>query len=178
MTYFLAVTNGQLLPPTSNKMSPMVLLSPIGDFSSYGIQIRTEIPWFKVRDTKPLYYTAIFWAVRTGFEPATSSVTGWHSNQLNYRTIWHIFTIIQKKLKSLKIFGRCGIRTREPIYGLVTFVTCNQPLCQPSERTKKMLLDFIFVQYRWFEHPPSDWKSDMLCFRFTIDTNTAFTTFE
>jgi hypothetical protein len=25
-------------------------------------------------------------AVRTGLEPATSSVTGWHSNQLNYRT--------------------------------------------------------------------------------------------
>ena len=26
-------------------------------------------------------------AIRTGLEPATSSVTGWHSNQLNYRTV-------------------------------------------------------------------------------------------
>ena len=27
-----------------------------------------------------------FFAVRTGLEPATSAVTGRHSNQLNYRT--------------------------------------------------------------------------------------------
>ena len=26
-------------------------------------------------------------AIRTGLEPVTSSVTGWHSNQLNYRTV-------------------------------------------------------------------------------------------
>lgn len=29
-------------------------------------------------------------AVRTGLEPATSCVTGRHSNQLNYRTNFHI----------------------------------------------------------------------------------------
>ena len=28
----------------------------------------------------------LFFAVRTGLEPATSAVTGRHSNQLNYRT--------------------------------------------------------------------------------------------
>ena len=27
-------------------------------------------------------------AIRRGLEPLTSSVTGWHSNQLNYRTIF------------------------------------------------------------------------------------------
>ena len=27
-------------------------------------------------------------AIRTGLEPVTSSVTGWHSNQLNYRTAY------------------------------------------------------------------------------------------
>ena len=26
-------------------------------------------------------------AIRRGLEPLTSSVTGWHSNQLNYRTV-------------------------------------------------------------------------------------------
>src|SRR5699024_6866240 len=33
-----------------------------------------------------LSYRANIMAIRTGLEPATSSVTGWHSNQLNYRT--------------------------------------------------------------------------------------------
>ena len=30
-------------------------------------------------------------AIRRGLEPLTSSVTGWHSNQLNYRTMWWAF---------------------------------------------------------------------------------------
>ena len=32
-----------------------------------------------------LYYFDLIVAIRTGLEPATSAVTGRHSNQLNYR---------------------------------------------------------------------------------------------
>ena len=35
---------------------------------------------------KTSFVPASFITIRTGLEPATSSVTGWHSNQLNYRT--------------------------------------------------------------------------------------------
>ncbi|AKQ75604.1 hypothetical protein MUY_004472 [Bacillus licheniformis WX-02] len=34
-----------------------------------------------------MYVTFYKMAVRTGLEPATSCVTGRHSNQLNYRTL-------------------------------------------------------------------------------------------
>ena len=40
-------------------------------------------------------------AIRRGLEPLTSSVTGWHSNQLNYRTA--------------KIGGRNRARTYDPL---------------------------------------------------------------
>lgn len=46
------------------------------------------------RDSKspmlPLHHISIF-AVTTGLEPATSCVTGKHSNQLNYATLLLIF---------------------------------------------------------------------------------------
>ena len=51
----------------------------------------------------PLSYTS--WekmAIRRGLEPLTSSVTGWHSNQLNYRTILFKFK---------KVGGPSGTRT-------------------------------------------------------------------
>ena len=41
-----------------------------------------------------------YMAIRTGLEPATSSVTGWHSNQLNYRTTMYIIEIPFNNLSS------------------------------------------------------------------------------
>lgn len=37
---------------------------------------------------KPLTFVKGFQAVRMGLEPTTSGVTGPHSNQLNYRTVF------------------------------------------------------------------------------------------
>ena len=36
------------------------------------------------------YFFRLYQAVRTGLEPATPGVTGLYSNQLNYRTIFHL----------------------------------------------------------------------------------------
>ena len=50
--------------------------------------------WSRTTDTgifSPLLYQLSYrgkMAIRRGLEPLTSSVTGWHSNQLNYRTAW------------------------------------------------------------------------------------------
>jgi hypothetical protein len=52
-------------------------------------------------------------AVRTGLEPATSCVTGRHSNQLNYRT---------------KVFKTCFIVIGDP-YGIRTRVTAVKGRC-------------------------------------------------
>src|SRR5690625_5234377 len=42
-------------------------------------------PYVKTKK-KHMSFTCDNMTIRTGLEPATSSVTGWHSNQLNYRT--------------------------------------------------------------------------------------------
>ena len=47
-----------------------------------------SVPCSVPRNKKPLDYQGVLsvWADRTGLEPATSAVTGQHSNQLNYRS--------------------------------------------------------------------------------------------
>src|SRR5699024_1597195 len=55
----------------------------------WAARIRTQA----ARDQSPMPYrlaTAQLMAVRTGLEPATSCVTGRHSNQLNYRTLFSL----------------------------------------------------------------------------------------
>ena len=43
----------------------------------------------------PEWVCCDFFADRTGLEPATSAVTGQHSNQLNYRSVALIFTAVE-----------------------------------------------------------------------------------
>ena len=52
----------------------------------------------------PLNYTRM--AVWTGLEPATSCVTGRHSNQLNYQTMILVFLIVD--FEKFKV--NCGSR--------------------------------------------------------------------
>ena len=56
----------------------------------------------KVAKTKKHLGGANFVADRTGLEPATSAVTGRHSNQLNYRS---------------KFFVECKYRGIPPVFG-------------------------------------------------------------
>ena len=54
------------------------------DFQSFALP--TELLSLKICIKDSRLTTGIKMAVRTGLEPATSCVTGRHSNQLNYRT--------------------------------------------------------------------------------------------
>ena len=48
-------------------------------------------------------------AIRNGLEPSTSSVTGWHSNQLNYRTARQTTILVEIN------GGRYRARTYDPL---------------------------------------------------------------
>ena len=74
-------------------------------------------------------------AMRKGLEPSTSSVTGWHSNQLNYRTMWAFRdlnpgpigyepTALTAELKALNQHGEIG-----DLYGTRTRVTAVKGRC-------------------------------------------------
>ena len=55
---------------------------------SVGCGARTHNSFFTERCLKKeLLYVSFGSAVRTGFEPVNSTVTGWHDNQLHQRTI-------------------------------------------------------------------------------------------
>ena len=56
------------------------------DFQSIALptELLSHTIYIYINSRKP---TGIKMAVRTGLEPATSCVTGRHSNQLNYRTV-------------------------------------------------------------------------------------------
>ena len=56
------------------------------DFQSFALP--TELLSHTIYINSRMYPPGIKMAVRTGLEPATSCVTGRHSNQLNYRTIY------------------------------------------------------------------------------------------
>jgi hypothetical protein len=45
-----------------------------------------------------------FMAGLTGLEPATSSVTGWHSNRLSYNPSIQLFDFVGKKSREKDIF--------------------------------------------------------------------------
>jgi hypothetical protein len=55
---------------------------------------RLSKPFYSIISIVNIYITNKIMAVRTGLEPATSCVTGRHSNQLNYRTkVFHVVKI-------------------------------------------------------------------------------------
>ena len=55
---------------------------------SVGCGVRTHNSFLTERCLKKkLLYVSFGSAVRTGFEPVNSTVTGWHDNQLHQRTI-------------------------------------------------------------------------------------------
>ena len=50
-------------------------------------QLLCQLSYTSIRMYRQRIFTEKM-AIRRGLEPLTSSVTGWHSNQLNYRTAW------------------------------------------------------------------------------------------
>jgi hypothetical protein len=83
----------------------------------------------KYKLTRPL-------AVRTGLEPATSCVTGRHSNQLNYRT--KLPEVLSTCWTFLKGSAKIALPSISPKFDLIIFQTC--PIKKPSDIRASMFL--------------------------------------
>ena len=77
LTDLQSVPFGQL--GNSSMKSPIVFLELVG-----GLEPLT----YPLGNCTPPIALHRYMATRNGLEPSTSSVTGWHSNQLNYRAIF------------------------------------------------------------------------------------------
>jgi len=85
------------------RKSDIRIVDFVGENTNKGVRIKRPIP----KNEKRLSLLITFFADWTGLEPATSAVTGRHSNQLNYQSFSQNF---QKCLTTPLFFGMAKIR--------------------------------------------------------------------
>ena len=95
---------------------------------------------FKIQ--KPLLKKRLF-ADRTGLEPATSAVTGRHSNQLNYRSSYQ-FLITDAKLTTFLI--QCNILTKKIKKIFFTHLTSHHLIIFASTPELNHTTNYRFIQ--------------------------------
>ena len=85
------------------RKSDIRIVDFVGENTNKGVRIKRPIP----KNEKRLSLLITFFADWTGLEPATSAVTGRHSNQLNYQSFSRNFL---KCLTTPLVFGMAKIR--------------------------------------------------------------------